>query len=533
MTILTLRKIIFFILILLFPVCGFAANIYVDDQCADGNAYPATTKGTCTGGSAAVYDTVQEAVNASSANDIIYLRGDTYTGCIAYIDNLDRSNGNETTITVGTPSGAESVTLAGGSGQCHSNANVVYFNSDYWILDGKNNLEITASSADSRGTVAISDTGGAVGVQIKDTIIHGDTNDAALFIGTEDGIILSGLTLYGSSSESAIEGAGAWGGHGDPPAGTWKLQISDSILHMYGYFAVKQDRDYWYYNKVYFISHANSTDPFIQFRGGAYSTVENCVFNAEGYNNPSIFIRSDSAYGMIISNKIINNTFYYTSNVNTSYAVIWGGWANTGIDHQNCIIQNNLFYGNSITKLLDYGDTGVTDGSGNSFYYNTKTTSSDWGTLASSGWTYSNNYTESVLINGSSTKPSPYFDLSAEPTNQGSTSNSPPSDDYDGETRGSPPDIGAFEYESGGDTTAPTVSITTSSPQGVITDSQVITGTASDDTAVTGVKWSLVSYAAAFAGSNTCTGTTAWTCTITGMSEGANNVYIVAYDAAR
>jgi hypothetical protein len=82
----------------------------------------------------------------------------------------------------------------------------------------------------------------------------------------------------------------------------------------------------------------------------------------------------------------------------------------------------------------------------------------------------------------------------------------------------------------GGDTTPPTVSITTSSPQAISSDSLTVTGTASDDTAVSGCKYRIGSEPDATHGT-ACTGTTSWSCATSGYSSGANTLYVECYDA--
>ena len=81
------------------------------------------------------------------------------------------------------------------------------------------------------------------------------------------------------------------------------------------------------------------------------------------------------------------------------------------------------------------------------------------------------------------------------------------------------------------DTTAPETTISTSSPQGISTDSLTVTGTASDDTAVSGCKFRMSSEPDATHGT-ACTGTTSFSCATSGYSSGANTLYVECYDAA-
>lgn len=63
--------------------------------------------------------------------------------------------------------------------------------------------------------------------------------------------------------------------------------------------------------------------------------------------------------------------------------------------------------------------------------------------------------------------------------------------DMDGVTRGSGGiwDVGAYEYDSGGDSTAPVVSISNTDPSNVTSDTLAIFGTAEDTVGVTSCKW--------------------------------------------
>lgn len=88
-----------------------------------------------------------------------------------------------------------------------------------------------------------------------------------------------------------------------------------------------------------------------------------------------------------------------------------------------------------------------------------------------------------------------------------------------------------FGSGGGGDTTAPTVSITTSDPSSITSDSLSVTGTASDAVGVTSCKYRLGSAPDASNGT-ACTGTTSWTCATSGYSRGANTLYVGCADAA-
>lgn len=81
------------------------------------------------------------------------------------------------------------------------------------------------------------------------------------------------------------------------------------------------------------------------------------------------------------------------------------------------------------------------------------------------------------------------------------------------------------------DTTQPSVSITTSSPQSISTDSLSVTGTASDDVGISSCKYRIGAAPDASNGT-ACTGTTSWTCSTLGYSSGSNTLYVGCSDAA-
>ena len=77
------------------------------------------------------------------------------------------------------------------------------------------------------------------------------------------------------------------------------------------------------------------------------------------------------------------------------------------------------------------------------------------------------------------------------PRDAGATLTSTYNTDPDGNTRGADGtwDIGAYEYDSGGDTTDPVVTITDSDPKAVSSSSTTLTGTASDANGIDECKW--------------------------------------------
>lgn len=92
--------------------------------------------------------------------------------------------------------------------------------------------------------------------------------------------------------------------------------------------------------------------------------------------------------------------------------------------------------------------------------------------------------------------------------------------------------VGTRGWELGeADTTAPTVTISTSDPSAISADSLSISGTASDAVGVSLCKYRIGAAPDATHGTS-LTGTTSWSGTATGFSDGANTLYVGCADAA-
>ena len=89
----------------------------------------------------------------------------------------------------------------------------------------------------------------------------------------------------------------------------------------------------------------------------------------------------------------------------------------------------------------------------------------------------------------------------------------------------------AYSLSGEGDASPPTTAISTSDPSAISADSLTATGTASDDTAVSGCKWRIGSAPDGSNGTG-CTGTTSVSCATSGYASGANTLYVGCYDAA-
>jgi hypothetical protein len=88
-----------------------------------------------------------------------------------------------------------------------------------------------------------------------------------------------------------------------------------------------------------------------------------------------------------------------------------------------------------------------------------------------------------------------------------------------------------YEITDGSDTTAPSVSITTSDPQNISSDSLSISGTASDAVGVSSCKYR-IGAAPDDSNGSALSGSTSWSGTASGFSEGSNTIYCGCVDAA-
>lgn len=97
----------------------------------------------------------------------------------------------------------------------------------------------------------------------------------------------------------------------------------------------------------------------------------------------------------------------------------------------------------------------------------------------------------------------------------------------DNASNGSAPQILTVTRSAGADTTDPETTLTTGN-HGVTTDSTTLVGTASDNVAVALVRWENTTNST----SGTCSGTTSYSCDVTGLAVGANTVRTIARDAS-
>jgi len=193
---------------------------------------------------------------------------------------------------------------------------------------------------------------------------------------------------------------------------------------------------------------------------GASTTLNRITFV-----NNVLHVKSGGAGIVSFVNTVANHYYDITLKHNTIYtesgasdAIILSDITNTYM--HNLIIANNIIYRVGSTRMLDSIVSAATVT--NNLYYSTA------GTPTSIGLPLGTNYKvgDPLFV---STGTDFYLQSSSPAINAGSTTYTWPTD-IDGKTRGSPPDIGAYEYNGGassGDSTAPVISqvgVATSSP---------------------------------------------------------------------
>ena len=425
--------------ILLF-VCGLSYFAIISDVSA----------ATLEVGAGRTYSTIQAAVNTASCGDTISIYPGTYTENVD-IDNRQCSSSSKITISSGG-TGAVIVSPLSQSSQ------TFWFHgtTDWWTIDGGNQMTINGgSSIGNSGAFRIANTsGGAVdGVEVKNIIFNGNNADYGIItLSGYDRILIEGNTFQGSYYRG-VEGQGIQLTSG---ASAYRLTVFKNTFINPNYAGVEgSEQSYWLVEKNYIYRDTPGGRYLIQHRGGSNWTIRNNIFEvrAGGDLFATVFLRGNTTSGgSPIQNEIyMNNTFANTGGaISNSYGVVFLGWDPV----QNSLFQNNLFLGNwnTASGIFQYGSGGT--GANNTAINNIKTASdvnSPWGNP--NGWTFTNNTVSAVNYQASGNKPSPYFKITA--SYNGSDSNNPPTDDFDGNLRATIPDIGAFEYISGAPDTTP------------------------------------------------------------------------------
>ena len=224
------------------------------------------------------------------------------------------------------------------------------------------------------------------------------------------------------------------------------------------------------------------------------------------------------------NNKVYGCWFYNINADGRNACIAFGGLSKTGTGNNN-EVYNNTFVG--FPEVSAYAEISMT-GSGNiarnNLFYNTA----------------ASNVSANVVSDNDTASTDPFVDYAglnlrlSGPTGAGTTLSSPYNIDPDGVLRtvDASWDVGAFEFDSGGggDTTGPTVTITspTSSPTYSTGTSTIdLSGTSSDNVSVSSVTWSNDR-----GGSGSCTGTTSWSKTGVSLFSGVNVITITATDSS-
>ena len=213
------------------------------------------------------------------------------------------------------------------------------------------------------------------------------------------------------------------------------------------------------------------------------------------------------------SHKVYNNLFIDFDNNQGRLFAIAGG--------SGSIAKNNIFW--NINNFVNNAGTKSHNAFGGGISLPGESNQQDLGSTASAVFTaYGAEYWTSS------------DDLSlVTATDTGDTLAAEYQTDMLGATRGNDGtwDRGAYEYSTGGDVTAPVVTISNNDPEGIGFDTLAISGTATDAVGVTECKFRIGS-APDESNGTTITGTTTWSGTATGFSEGDNTLYVGCDDAA-
>ena len=268
---------------------------------------------------------------------------------------------------------------------------------------------------------------------------------------------------------------------------------SNGVQHPNIYYIIGSSNGIIRYSKIHDNSASGTGVAFSD--GGPWNNWQiygNLFYDNSSSSGAAINIQESAAAGM----KIFNNTF-----INNGMNLYLSGGGSCGSGSEN---RNNLFYGTGGTLSCGTASNNVTTTTSAFINYASK----DFHIVSNTGGSY--------------------------PRNAGTSLSSYFTTDLDGVTFGGDGtwDVGAYEYDSGepGDTTAPTTTITTQD-QNIPVDRITVVGTCTDDTACTSVKWRIGSDPDATHGT-ACTGTSSWSCDVTGLSSGANEIYVEGGDAA-
>ncbi len=218
-----------------------------------------------------------------------------------------------------------------------------------------------------------------------------------------------------------------------------------------GYSAIsvlRSDNCEVYNNYIHDVDAGGAGSTIIRSRGGNDNKFyNNVIWVVSGDNCKNVFQwRADSGLGESAHrNEYYNNTVIMDGNMNESVFLIYGS-SNNANDNK---IFNNLYIGSASLYVGAWAKSGTQS---NEFRNNYVTgTVKDWfeSTAVRDCFDVRENYDDrkgTSFLTLSGNKPSPYWSLDQKPTFHGYSAGAPLTD-YDGNPRGSIPDVGAFEYD--------------------------------------------------------------------------------------
>jgi len=445
---------------LLFPGSSYAATLYIDSAQPDdfgiGTSWATAKK------------TIQAGADLLNSGDTLKIKTGSYSAF--YLRN--RNFSSWTTIETDNGTGSPGlVTISGSvtSGYNVSNQTVVDIqNVSYLKIDGRQPSGFTIMPNASFGIIAwywspvsymaILNTdviGSVVGTGDASAIMIYEYNNVEIGycrINTTGSAFLIEIVGAGTGDPNTINGGSVHhcdiqGNTGDGYSAIsitrfGQAEVYDNYIHNVRANAgtgstlmrVRNGHDNKFYNNVLLVDSGTTIRNFFQWRGSSDGTG---ISNRNQYYNNTGIIEGSLAGSVLQHNDISNN--------NKSF--------------------NNLIIGNVITFVDTWG--ALISGSNNELYNNVVTGNLNrWFDDASAVANFSvtsggTSNQGTAFINFSGNKPSPYYELTA---SYDGSSLGAPALDYNGANRISPPDVGAFEYISGGplpDTTPP------SSPTGL------------------------------------------------------------------
>ena len=403
------------------------------------------------------YSTIQVAVNAASSGDNIVIYAGTYTENLNWPANKDN-------ITV-RPYSSDFVTIQ----PADNNATTIRISGDIqgitfdglqaglnsqMLIVGANNPPSNDGQAFRLNRTSLP---ALSGITLKNLRIQGTSTAGRPMINSQPGtndyvddLRIENNYIYGNFSR-AVELQGTNIGAG---AAIWRARITGNIIDISNATYSGPEWGLWDYVFVdsnYIYNTGTSVSYFIQVRNSQNSNIQNNIFeNRTGASASAIIVLrgnwSPPDTSQSSNTAIINNTIDQSGSLSGGNGAIFL----TDLSSNN-VVRNNFFIGNYSPRVL--GNASTYSGSGNSFDNNRSVFSVTW---SAASWTNGDNNTSGVTnYNASGNKPSPYYELTA---SYDGSSLGAPALDYNGANRISPPDIGAFEYISGGplpDTTPP------------------------------------------------------------------------------